>query len=326
MVTPTRTWQYKRHTGQNNSSARPLQNSNAKSPKFVWFENGNPNGDPDAGNLPRVDPETGIGIVTDVCLKRKVRNFVQLRREGRDGCDIYVREGAVLQNRRKDAGAVDEGKKKTTAVRDKNRETVCARYYDVRTFGAVMSTDKYNAGQVRGPVQMTFARSLSRVLPAEAAITRVAVESEKERKDIDDPDKRRTMGRKAFIPYGLYRCHGFISPAFAAATGFDADDLALFWQALENMFDHDRSAARGFMAARKLIVFRHDSPLGNAPAHKLLEMVQVSPADGENNAAPPRAFSDYEVKVGGKILDEKTPPGALEVSGMPKGVTVEVKF
>ena len=274
-------------------------------------ENGNPNGDPDAGNLPRVDPETGLGLVTDVCLKRKVRNFVAVKRADQtDTCDIYVREGSVLQNRRAEAGAADEGKKTTTAGRDKNRELVCARYYDVRTFGAVMSTGKYNAGQVRGPVQMTFAKSRDRVLPAEAAITRVAVESEAERKNIDDPDQRRTMGRKAVIPYGLYRGHGFVSPHFAQATGFDSADLALFWDALENMFDHDRSAARGLMAARKLVVFTHDSPLGNAPAHKLLERVEVA---REDKTKPPRAFSDYEVKV----------PAQKD---MPKGVTVEVKF
>ena len=272
-------------------------------------ENGNPNGDPDAGNLPRVDPETGLGLVTDVCLKRKVRNFVEIKCDGQPGRDIYIRESAILQNRRAEAGAKDEGKKPTTAVRDKNREIVCKQYYDVRTFGAVMP-GKYNSGQVRGPVQITFARSLDRVLPAEAAITRVAVESEAERKDSDDPDKRRTMGRKSFIPYGLYQCSGFISPHFAAQTGFNSDDLALFWDALENMFDCDRSAARGLMTARRLVVFTHQSPLGNCPAHKTLECVKVRKMDDGN---PPRKFADYQVEE----IDE---------DNMPKGVTVEVKF
>ena len=280
--------------------------------EFVFLfdvENGNPNGDPDAGNMPRVDPEDNRGIVTDVCLKRKVRNFVAVKCHGENGRDIYVREESVLQNRRRDAGAEDQGKKTTTAGRDKNRQLVCAAYYDVRTFGAVMTTEKYNAGQVRGAVQMTFAKSADPVMPAEFAITRVAVESEKERKNADDPDKRRTMGRKAFIPYGLYQCSGFISPHFACDTGFDSEDLRLFWEALENMFDLDRSAARGLMTARKLVVFAHENPLGNAPAHQMLERVQVRRED-ENK--PPRQFADYQVEV-----DDKN---------MPKGVEVEVKI
>ena len=290
--------------------------------EFVFLfdvEYGNPNGDPDAGNLPRVDPETGLGLVTDVCLKRKVRNYVQISRPDdqkldaqNPTCTIYIRESTVLQNQRKAANATDEGKKTTINVRDKNRKAMCSRYYDVRAFGAVMSTGKYNAGQVRGPIQLTFSRSLDRVFPYEATITRVAVESEEERKkNIDDPDTLRTMGRKAFIPYGLYRCQGFISPHFAEKTGFDADDLALFWEALENMFDHDRSAARGLMTARKLITFQHETRLGNAHAHKLLESVTVKRRD-ENNK-PPRQFADYEVVI-------------PEQSAMPKGVTVEVKF
>ena len=297
-------------------AANPQQNRM----EFVFLfdvENGNPNGDPDAGNLPRVDPETGLGLVTDVCLKRKVRNYVQiahpdgLDKTGRNTRDIYVREGAILQKRRAEAGAADEGKKTTTAGRDKNRELVCARYYDVRTFGAVMATEKFNAGQVRGPVQMTFAKSAHPVSLSDLSITRVAVENEGSRKDPDDPDKLRTMGRKAIIPYGLYRCSGFVSPHFARDTGFNADDLALFWEALERMFDHDRAAARGLMTARKLVVFRHENPLGNAPAHKLLERVKIRLKD-EDEAKPPRQFSDYEVEV-----DE---------NDMPEGVSAEEKF
>ena len=292
----------------------PEANPQQQRMEFVLLfdvENGNPNGDPDAGNLPRVDPETGNGLVTDVCLKRKVRNYIALARADTPQTHaIYVREGSVLQEQRQKAGAKDEGKKPSVAGRDKNREAVCAAYYDVRTFGAVMSTKEYNAGQVRGPVQMTFAQSLDPVLPATATITRVAVENAKEREDIADPDKRRTMGSKHIIPYGLYRCHGFISPSFARATGFNADDLALFWEALENMFDCDRSAARGMMAARQLVVFTHDSPLGNAPAHKLLESVEVQLKDSVDK---PRKFADYKVA---------TP----DPKQLPKGVEMEVKF
>ena len=264
-------------------------------------ENGNPNGDPDAGNLPRVDPETGLGLVTDVCLKRKVRNFVQITRDGEKGRDIYIRERVGLKGRRKAAGAEEKVTEKSG--RDEvlaNQKKVCDAYYDVRTFGAVMP-GKFHAGQVRGPVQMTFAKSLCPVVPATTTITRVADE---------EKDNEGEMGNKHIIPYGLYRGHGFVSPHFARATGFDSADLALFWDALENMFDHDRSAARGLMAARKLVVFTHDSPLGNAPAHKLLERVEVERKD---KTKPPRAFSDYEVKV----------PAQKD---MPKGVTVEVKF
>ena len=274
-------------------------------------ENGNPNGDPDAGNIPRVDPEDGRGLVTDVCLKRKVRNFVQIARPnglalGPDGketgahkFDIYVRERMGLKGRREIAGAEKDVTEKSAPEKIReNRGKVCGRYYDVRAFGAVMP-GKFHAGQVRGPVQMTFAKSICPVSPATMTITRVADE---------EKDNEGEMGNKHIIPYGLYRCSGFISPAFAGVTGFDADDLALFWEALENMFDHDRSAARGLMVARRLIVFRHESPLGNFPAHKLLEMVKVRRKDEDR---PPRAFADYEVEV-----DDK----------MPKGVMVEVKF
>lgn len=279
--------------------------------EFVFLfdvENGNPNGDPDAGNMPRVDPEDGRGLVTDVCLKRKVRNFIAVKcADQHDTRDIYVRERIALKERRKLAGASPMPGKPNKEVKGdefkagvgKNRELVCKRFYDVRTFGAVMPGE-YNSGQVRGPVQMTFAKSINPVAPATVTITRVADEQK---------DNEGEIGNKHIIPYGLYRCHGFISPHFACDTGFDSEDLRLFWEALENMFDLDRSAARGLMTARKLVVFAHENPLGNAPAHKMLERVQVRRMD-ENK--PPRQFADYEVEVD----DENT----------PKGVEVEVKF
>ena len=276
--------------------------------EFVFLfdvENGNPNGDPDAGNTPRVDPEDRRGLVTDVCLKRKVRNYIAVKCNGEEGLDIYVKERTVLQERRKEVGAADVNaspESKDRPKREKNRELVCAAYYDVRTFGAVMATDKYNSGQVRGPVQMTFAKSIDEVAPAAVTISRAAIER------IKDEDKKETdFGSKHIIPYGLYRCNGFISPHFARQTGFDSKDLGLFWEALENMFDLDRSAARGLMTARKLIVFAHENPLGNAPAHEMLERVQVMRKD-ENK--PPRQFADYD----------------WEVVDMPKGVEVEVKI
>ena len=253
-------------------------------------KDGNPNGDPDAGNLPRVDPETGNGLVTDVCLKRKVRNYVQLARANTPGYDIFVKEKAILNNlideahEQKDVKSKEKGDKTEAA-----RQFMCGKYFDVRAFGAVMSTGK-NAGQVRGPVQMTFSRSIDQVVPAEHSITRMAVttpaEAEKQQGD------NRTMGRKFTIPYGLYRSHGFISPSLAAQTGFNEEDLTLFWTALLNMFENDRSAARGEMTTRKLIVFQHDSQLGNAPAHTLFEMVVVS-----SDASPVRDFGDYKVVI-----------------------------
>ena len=296
-------------------------------------ENGNPNGDPDAGNMPRVDPETGHGLVTDVCLKRKVRDYIQLVRHPEDqrladpknpGKDpthaIYIRAGAAgdeyLKGRRK--AFYDRLKKKPA---DKDPATVnavkanmCRTHYDIRAFGAVMPGE-CNGGQVRGPVQMTFARSLSPVFPLDNSITRLVKEDKGEKsaasdnEDAEGADRRGTFGRKHIIPYGLYQCSGFISPHFATETGFNSDDLALFWDALENMFDHDRSAARGFMAARRLVVFTHQSPLGNCPAHKTLERVKVRKMDDDK---PPREFANYKVEI-----DEDK---------MPKGVMVEVKF
>lgn len=274
---------------------------------FVYIfdvQDGNPNGDPDAGNLPRVDAETGMGLVTDVCLKRKVRNYVQVARECAAGYDIFIKEKAVLNNLI-DASHEDESVKSKEKAGDKTeaaRMVMCKNYYDVRTFGAVMSTGK-NAGQVRGPIQFTFARSLDPIAAAEHSITRMAVATEKEAEK--QSGDNRTMGRKATVPYGLYLCHGFISANLAKQTGFSEEDLALFFEALKNMFDVDRSAARGLMSAQKLIVFKHDSVLGNAPANKLFDRVQVK----KDCIGAPRSFCDYTISV--------------DKEGLPNGVTVE---
>jgi CRISPR-associated protein Csd2 len=254
--------------------------------------NGNPNGDPDAGNAPRIDPETGHGFVSDVCLKRKIRNFVILARGGAAGYDIYVKEKAVLNHlhqKAHDAVGLQPGAKgaEKAGQIDKARAWMCQQYFDVRMFGAVMSTE-INCGQVRGPVQLAFARSVDPIVSLEQAITRMAVTNER------DIDKERTMGRKEIVPYGLYVGHGFISPHLAADTGFNTGDLALLWQALQTMFEHDRSAARGEMATRKLIVFEHESPLGNAPAHRLFERVKVA---RNEPGSPARAFTDYTVTI-----------------------------
>lgn len=260
---------------------------------FVYLfdvQDGNPNGDPDAGNLPRIDAETGMGLVTDVCLKRKVRNYVQVAKELADGFDIFIKEKAVLNteiDKAHDDTEVKSAKDKTEAA----RKFMCKNYYDIRTFGAVMSTGK-NAGQVRGPIQFTFARSIDQIAYAEHSITRMAVATEKEAEK--QSGDNRTMGRKSTVPYGLYLCHGFISANLAKQTGFSEEDLALFWEALQNMFDVDRSAARGLMSAQKLIVFKHDSELGNAPANKLFDLVKVQKKEG---VAVPRSFSDYEVTI-----------------------------
>ena len=258
---------------------------------FVYIfdvQDGNPNGDPDAGNLPRVDPETGMGLVTDVCLKRKVRNYVQVAKDLAPGYDIFIKEKAVLNtliDKAHEEEVVKEAKDKTSAARD----VMCKNYYDIRTFGAVMSTGK-NAGQVRGPIQFTFARSVDAIATAEHSITRMAVATEKEAEK--QGGDNRTMGRKATIPYGLYICHGFISANLAKQTGFSEEDLDLFWDALKNMFDVDRSAARGLMSAQKLIVFKHESVLGNAPANKLFDLIKV-----EKKVAMPRSFTDYVVSI-----------------------------
>ena len=268
---------------------------------FIYIfdvQDGNPNGDPDAGNLPRVDAETGQGIVSDVCLKRKVRNYVQVAKEGIPGYDIFIREKAVLNSLIDSAYEEDAVKKAGDKEKSEEaRKIMCNKYFDVRTFGAVMSTGK-NAGQVRGPVQLTFARSVDPVTTAEHSITRMAVATEKEAEKQNGDN--RTMGRKATIPYGLYVCHGFISASLARQTGFSEADQALFFEALKNMFDIDRSAARGLMSARALIIFQHDSLLGNAPANELFDLVTIKRIS--KNA--PRFFSDYSIEVDG----EKVPP------------------
>ncbi|MBW2145074.1 MAG: type I-C CRISPR-associated protein Cas7/Csd2 [Deltaproteobacteria bacterium] len=267
-------------------------------------KNGNPNGDPDGGNMPRIDPETGHGITTDVCLKRKVRNYVDLVKDNQTPNIIYVKEKAILTERRQPAyEAVADEKDKSVKI-SKARAWMCKNFFDVRTFGAVMSVKENNCGQVRGPVQFAFARSIDPIIPLEATITRMAVETRKEA-DSQGGDNR-TMGRKTYIPYGLYEVHGFISAPLAKQTGFSEDDLELFWNALLNMFDHDRSAARGEMAAQKLIVFKHASELGNAPANKLFDLVRVERTG--NPDSPPRNFSDYKV-----LIDN---------SGVPEGVVV----
>ena len=268
---------------------------------FVYLfdvTDGNPNGDPDAGNLPRIDPETGQGLVTDVCLKRKVRNFVKLISSDKQNCKIFIEEKAILNQ------LIDEAHEQTKVDSDnkgKNtaaaRDWMCQNYFDIRCFGAVMSTGK-NAGQVRGPVQITFSRSIDRIFSQEHTITRMAV-TKPEEAEAQSGDNR-TMGRKATVPYGLYRCHGFISAHLADQTGFSEEDLDLFWQSLEYMFDHDRSAARGEMNSRGLYVFKHDEKLGNASAHNLFERISV-----ESKQTPPRSFLDYRVNVN----ETDMPPG-----------------
>lgn len=293
---------------------------------FVYIfdvKDGNPNGDPDAGNLPRVDAETGMGLVTDVCLKRKVRNYVQIAKNISEGYDIFIKENAILNTLIKEAHKdesvkklephEDESVKKLEPHEDDESETktkikkektaaarivMCKKYYDIRTFGAVMTTGE-NAGQVRGPIQLTFARSIDPIVTSEHSITRVAITK------VEDAEKRGEMGRKATIPYGLYICHGFISANLAKQTGFSEEDLDLFWEALKNMFDADRSAARGLMSAQKLIVFKHDSILGNAPANKLFDLVNITKkCDGA-----PRKFADYEVTI--------------NTENLPSNVTIE---
>lgn len=267
---------------------------------------GNPNGDPDAGNLPRMDPQTGHGLVTDVCLKRKVRNYVEIAKADQADYEIYVKEKAVLTKQQEKAYSAlkldpkgADGKRKGGDDVGQARQRMCKNFYDVRTFGAVMSLKEANCGQVRGPVQITFARSMNPITPAEHSITRMAVatEAEAEKQSGDN----RTMGRKFTIPYGLYRAHGFISAHLAAQTGFSEDDLALLWDALGNMFEHDHSAARGQMTTRGLYIFQHDSALGNAPSHRLFERVSVVLSDP---ASTPRHFADYTITVDEASLPE----------------------
>ncbi len=287
---------------------------------FVYLfdvANGNPNGDPDAGNLPRLDPETNQGLVSDVSLKRKVRNYVALAKGNEAGHEIFVSERAILELKQKRAWdavipeATDKDRERLPKDERKARELtrwMCANFFDIRAFGAVMSTKGANCGQVRGPVQFAFARSIEPILPLEISITRMATTTAA---DADRQGDIRTMGRKHIVPYGLFRAHGYVSACLAGdggkGTGFSEDDLELLWEALERMFDHDRSAARGEMAARRLIIFRHESKLGNAPAHRLFDRVSVKRVhDGEeyepgdrrtHNLPPARAWSDYAVQV-----------------------------
>lgn len=269
-------------------------------------ENGNPNGDPDAGNMPRIDPETGRGLITDVCLKRKIRNFVEMVKEGEAGYEIYIKNNVPLN--RSDERAFEAldvkdakaAKKSDPDIDRKVRDFMCRNFYDVRTFGAVMTTfmkAALNCGQVRGPVQLGFAQSVDPIMPQEVTITRVAITREE-----DAQNKETEMGHKFIVPYGLYRAEGFISANLARkVTGFNEEDLQLFWQAVINMFEHDRAAARGKMAVRELIVFRHSTELGEAPAHKLFEAVQVERID---MSAPARKFSDYRVSVDESMIPE----------------------
>lgn len=266
----------------------------------VYFdvENGNPNGDPDGGNMPRLDPETGIGLVTDVCLKRKIRNYVEMVKEDEPGFDIYIKDGVTLNSNDLrafdelgiDVSEVKKLKKTDPEIDVKLRDAMCKLFYDVRTFGAVMTTfvkNGLNCGQVRGPVQLTFSRSVDPIMPQEVTITRVAITKE----DAEKANKTTEMGRKYIVPYGLYRCEGFVSANLARkTTGFSEEDLELLWQAIVNMFENDHSAARGKMAMRALIVFKHDSELGNAPSYKLFDAVTVEKNPG---VELPHSFADY---------------------------------
>jgi CRISPR-associated protein Csd2 len=312
---------------------------------FVYVfdvKDGNPNGDPDAGNLPRIDAETGKGLVTDVCLKRKVRNFVELAKDSKPPFDIFVKEKAVLNQliekafiavgldeetkkqydkrleelkkqikAEKDKTKIEELKKQADEIKEnmnneKAKKYMCDNYYDIRAFGAVMSTGR-NAGQVRGPIQLTFGRSVDQIITSEHSITRMAVATEEEA-EAQDGDNR-TMGRKSTIPYGLYVAYGFISANLAKQTGFSEGDLELFWQALINMFEHDRSAARGLMSARKLYVFKHADALGNTPANTLFNLINIKKKDSN---LPARDFADYEISE--------------NRSQIPEGVTLEEKI
>ncbi|MGN1347287.1 MAG: type I-C CRISPR-associated protein Cas7/Csd2 [Eubacteriales bacterium] len=279
-------------------------------------ENGNPNGDPDAGNMPRVDPETGLGLVTDVCLKRKIRNYIENVKEDEPGYRIYIKDNVPLNRSDNEAYLalnlteknIKEKKKEDPELDKKIRDWMCKNFYDIRAFGAVMTTfvkSALNCGQVRGPVQMGFARSVEPVVPQEITITRIAITTEA------DAEKKGTeMGRKYIIPYGLYRCEGYVSANLARkTTGFTEDDLALLWDAILNMFEFDHSASRGKMAVRELIVFQHDSELGCAPAHKLLETVHVERT--EKDGSPARSYSDYTVTV-----DEASLPDGVTCTRM----------
>ena len=281
---------------------------------FVYIfdiQDGNPNGDPDAGNLPRVDAETGMGLVTDVCLKRKVRNYVQVAKAGIEGNDILIKSKEIsgeevfingeIRNAYKDLGIELKVKDKAKPEQvESGRKRMCEKFYDVRSFGAVLSTGA-NAGQVRGAIQMTFARSVNPIVSMEHALTVCAARDEEKSYE----SQVGIQGRKATVPYGLYVCHGFISANLAKQTGFSEEDLNLFFEALKNMFDVDRSAARGLMSAQRLIVFKHESVLGNAPANKLFELVKIE----KKATGAARSFNDYAIKI--------------DLENLPQGVSVE---
>lgn len=282
---------------------------------MVLFDvtNGNPNGDPDAGNMPRMDPETGLGLVTDVCLKRKIRNYVETAKENKKGYRIYIKDGVPLERSDKEAleyaGIEDikDIKKKDPEADVKMKDFMCSNFFDIRTFGAVMTTfvkGALNCGQVRGPVQLGFARSIDPITPQDITLTRVAITREEDAKE-----KKTEMGHKFIVPYGLYRVEGYVSANLARrSTHFTEEDLALLWEAIVNMFENDHSAARGNMAVRELIVFKHESELGNTPAYKLFERVHVEQKDPNNT---PRSYSDYEVTI--------------DTENLPKRVTIERK-
>lgn len=286
---------------------------------FVFLfdvENGNPNGDPDAGNMPRMDQDTGLGIVTDVCLKRKIRNYVEAVYAGKPGYRIYVKQNVPMERNNQEAfdylnvksSEIKDLKTKDPTLDVKIRDFMCKNFFDIRTFGAVMTTfvtANLNCGQVRGPVQLCFARSIDPIIPQEISITRVTVASEKEKSD----GKNTMMGNKFIVPYALYRCEGFISANLAQkTTGFTEDDLKIFWEALINMFELDRSATRGKMSLRNLIVFRHASQFGNAPAYKLFEKIKVGRKDADKVA---RAYDDYEI-----IIERESVPENVELIEM----------
>lgn len=280
-------------------------------------QDANPNGDPDAGNLPRLDVESGQGLVTDVCLKRKVRNFVALTASGADGHRIFFTDGAVLNDLQQEAHKAvgipkEESKSPKDGKKDKATEWMCQTYYDIRTFGAVMATE-INCGQVRGPVQLSFARSIDPIVSSEHAITRSSVTNAK------DKEKERTMGRKFTIPYGLYKAQGFVNPFLAKQTGFGEGDLEMLFQALENAFQFDQSAARpaGSMNARGLLVFKHDTALGAAPSHRLFDRVTVSKLPA---VEAPRSIADYAITFDGIPLDDFVKPG--ESKDLGGGVTL----
>lgn len=280
---------------------------------FFDVQNGNPNGDPDANNMPRIDPETGYGIVTDVCIKRKIRNYVEMMKKDCAGYDIYIRQGAVLNEQ--DKRALDElgiknfekeAKEKKADIDIKVRDFMCRTFFDIRTFGAVMTTfmkGALNSGQVRGPVQLCFAQSIDPVVPRDITLTRVALATAEEAKE-----KRNTMGGKSIIPYGLYRMDGFISANLAKTTGFSQEDLQVLWDAIINMFEDDHSAARGKMVVRKLFVFKHDSIYGNAPSWKLFDSIKVKRKD---SVSVPRCFEDYELS-----FDENNIPRGVSCTEM----------